>query len=74
MNLKYISLVIISMVAMSGCGNHPTPPADLWGGVGFAYEAQNDTSGHIHGSGATTVIGFEKQLGGGLGIGGEVGG
>ena len=74
MSLKSILLVIISIVVMNGCANHPTPPADFWGGVGFAYEAQNDSVGHIHGSGATTVIGFEKQLGGGLGIGGEVGG
>jgi len=66
--------MIMSIVVMNGCGNHPTPPADFWGGVGFAYEAQDDSYRHVHGFGATTVIGFEKQIGGGLGIGGEVGG
>jgi len=74
MYLKTLLLVIMLIVTINGCAKHATPPADVWGGVGFAYEAQNDTSGHIHGSGATTVIGFERQLGSGLGIGGEVGG
>ena len=74
MRLKSISFVIM-MLMMNGCANHITPPADFWGSVGFAYETQNDSAtGHIHSSSTATVIGFEKQLGGGLGIGGEVGG
>lgn len=74
MSLNSILLVIMSILVMNGCVNHPTPPADFWGGVGFAYEAQNNSSGHVHGSGVTTAIGFEKQLGGGVAIGGEAGG
>ena len=74
MKLKSILLAMMSIAAINGCANHPTLPADFWGSVGFAYEAQNDSVGHAHGSGATTVIGFEKQLGGGVAIGGELGG
>ncbi|WP_457607343.1 hypothetical protein [Nitratifractor sp.] len=51
-------------------------PAHYWGGVGFSYEATKSSGGKRYKSGPTetTVIGFEKQLGGGLGVGAEFAG
>ena len=74
MSLKSLSFVILSLL-MSGCAEPPATPVDFRGGVGFACEAQKDSSsGHDHGSRAVMVIGFEKGLGGGVGIGGELNG
>jgi len=73
--LKYLFALTLFLL-ITGCAREPTPPADFWGGVGFSYEADSGSGGrHNHnGSAATTTVGFEKQLGGGLGIGGEVAG
>ena len=73
--IKYL-FALIFFLWMAGCTREPTPPADFWGVAGFSYEADSVSGGkHDHsGPTATTVIGFEKQLGGGLGIGGEVAG
>ena len=70
-----ISILTTLLLGLSGCTNDPTPPADFWGGIGFSYEAEKRSGGpKDSGHTATTTIGFEKQLGGGLGIGGEVAG
>ena len=62
---------------LGGCAasDQPPQPAQFWGGVGFSYEADKISGGKRLSSPTTAAhIGFEKQLGGGLGIGVEVAG
>ncbi|WP_457603408.1 hypothetical protein [Nitratifractor sp.] len=59
------------LIMLGGCATQSTPPADFWGGIGFAYEAKRGSDAKNR---ATTTIGFEKELGNGFGIGGEVSG
>jgi predicted small lipoprotein YifL len=66
--------VISALFMMAGCaGNGPTPPADVWGSVGFSYEAEKGTMSHESGRSAA-VIGFEKELSPRLSLGFEAGG
>jgi len=68
------TLMLLSL--LNACAsNEPARPADFWGGVGFSYEADKISGGKkIDTPVATTHVGFEKDLGGGLGIGAEVAG
>jgi len=69
--LLYISVILIFVV---GCASD-TPPAKFWGGVGAEYEAGSiKSSKKLQSSAGAVHIGFEKSLGGGFGIGGEVAG
>jgi hypothetical protein len=57
---------------LAGCqSKEPPQPAQFWGGIGFSYET-NKFNGDT--PTAATHIGFEKQLGDGVGIGAEVSG
>ncbi len=71
-----ILLVPSLLFLLAGCASdQPPQPAQFWGGVGFSYEADSVKGGPKSKTPeATTHIGFEKQLGGGLGIGMEVAG
>jgi hypothetical protein len=71
---RYLLLVTLLLTACSR-HNEPPQPAQFWGGIGFSYEA-NKVSGGKSGSSPETAahVGFEKELGGGLGIGVEVAG
>ena len=71
--LKLIFTLLLFLFLV-GCTDEPTPPADFWGGVGFAYQADSGGKHRHNGPAATTTVGFEKELGGGLGIGGEMAG
>ncbi len=71
--MRYCLYIFTAALMLNGCATD-TPPADFWGGVGFGYEANKvDTRKENQGTAAVT-IGFEKQLGGGFGVGGEVAG
>lgn len=76
MQLKISSILLLFVVMVVGCANHhSTPPAKMWGGVGFLYESGKDSSSaKISHTGPRVVVGFEKELGDGLGIGAEVAG
>ena len=71
-----LSFLFLLTLLLSGCSSdQPPQPAQFWGGVGFSYEANKVSGGRSRDvPAATTHIGFEKQLGGGLGIGAEVAG
>ena len=71
MNTRVIYGSFCLLIILGGCATQPTPPADFWGGIGFAYEADRGCDAKNR---ATTTIGFEKELGNGFGIGGEVSG
>ena len=75
-NLSALLSILLLNAFLGGCAsNQPAQPAEFWGGVGFSYEANQVSGGGTRDvPAATTHIGFEKQLGGGLGIGAEVGG
>ena len=64
-----MKIVYILALFLAGCATH-TPPANFWGGVGFGYKANKigKNSKKLVG----TTAGFEKQLGGGFGVGAEV--
>ena len=71
--MRYCLYIFSAAFMLSGCAKD-TPPADFWGGVGFGYEANKaDIHKGTQGTAASTA-GFEKQLGGGFAIGGEVAG
>jgi hypothetical protein len=68
--LSSVGVLCISIsIFMQGCGTPDTPPANFWGGVGFMYEAQK--GGGVR-RGPTATASFEKELGNGFGVGGEV--
>lgn len=71
MNGRVIYGSFFLLIILGGCATQATPPADFWGGIGFAYETNHgsDTNNRT-----TTTIGFEKELGNGFGIGGEFSG
>jgi hypothetical protein len=64
------------LLLITGCASdQPPQPAQFWGGVGFSYEANQVSGGGTRDvPAAATHFGFEKELGGGLGIGMEVAG
>ena len=64
-----IIVILAMLLLLAGCMSH-TPPANFWGGVGFGYKANKigKNSKKLVG----TTAGFEKQLGGGFGVGAEV--
>ena len=67
-------LILFISIFVAGCASD-TPPAKFWGGVGAEYEAGSiKRSKKLQNSAGAAHIGFEKSLGGGFGIGGEVAG
>jgi len=74
--MRYLFLAFFLILGIVGCANkEPAQPAQFWGGVGFSYEAEKVSGGKKYDTpGVATHIGFEKQLGGGLGVGVEVAG
>ena len=76
MKKLYMIFTFFTLLLIGGCTNEPTPPADFWGVTGFSYESNKVSGGKRHHASptATTTLGFEKQLGSGFGIGGEVSG
>ena len=64
------TIIILIMLLLSGCMSH-TPPANFWGGVGFGYQVDRVNKNKDIGI-ATATMGFEKEIGRGFGIGGEV--
>ena len=50
---------------INGCSSISTPPAHFWGGIGMRYENGSENR-------EGTTIGFEKSMGNGFGVGGEV--
>jgi len=69
-------LLLLTLMTLGGCATNEAPrPAQFWGGVGFSYEANKITGKEKYDSPkATTHVGFEKDLGNGLGVGAEVAG
>jgi len=76
MSIRSISTAGLLLSILSGCASDTPPrPATIWGGVGFAYEADKISGGTQYDLPvATTHIGLEKDLGNGVGIGVEVAG
>jgi hypothetical protein len=68
--------LLLPFLFLGGCASdQPPQPAQFWGGVGFSYEADKVSGGRKRNlPAASTHIGFEKELGGGFGIGMEVAG
>ncbi|WP_148224982.1 hypothetical protein [Nitratifractor salsuginis] len=65
-------MLSILAVGLSACADTRTPPADIWGGVGFVYESGKNSG--VYKKGGAAAVGFEKRLSSGLGFGGEVAG
>jgi|GEM_PF-6541557 hypothetical protein len=64
-------LLVAAMTLFSACASSSvSEPARFWGGVGFAYEAQ-DASVERERSMQSATVGMEKELGGGFGVGVE---
>ena len=69
-------LLILLTLFLAACSHQPYPPAGdthFWGIAGFSAETTKSSGVHHSAAGPAVSIGFEKQLGGGVGIGMEGG-
>jgi hypothetical protein len=71
-----IGIPALGIILLTGCAaDQPPQPPEKWGGIGFLYEAEGVDGGKRYDRPVVAAhIGFEKQLGGGFGIGAEADG
>jgi len=69
-------LLILLTLFLTACSHQPQPSAGdphFWAIAGFSAETTKSISAHRSTGGPAVSVGFEKQLGGGVGIGMEGG-